>query len=98
MSMTFAEAIRSLGNTPEEVTKLFREKGIKGYRSSAGGCPVAMYLKSCGFRSVTVSNVAKRYESERVGEASETVDLPEGVRQWILDFDGKRNEEFNLYY
>lgn len=97
--MTFQEAIQALGTMPEQVTNKLREMGIKGYRSSAGRCPVANYLKACGFPEVTVACHAKRYPNEDVRErAAEVVALPDGVKQWIRDFDDGKLSEFDKAY
>ena len=94
--MTFLEAIKSLGETPEEVTQALREKGIKGYRCMAGSCPVANYLKACGFSSVTVSCYASMYVNSDKENADERHYLPAGVRQWITNFDDGKYPEFYL--
>lgn len=97
--MTFLEAIKSLGQTPEEVTLALREKGIKGYRQMASSCPIARYLNACGFPRVTVASSAKRYQNEFVEkehDAEESVSLPKGVQDWITRFDDGQYPEFYL--
>lgn len=91
----FEQAIAALGNTPEQVTAVLRAKGIKGYRCSAGRCPVANYLKSCGFPQVTVATSAKCYRDERCeSQVEESVQLNAGVRNWIIGFDDGAFPEF----
>lgn len=95
--MTFLEAVKSLGETPEEVTQALREKGIKGYRQIASSCPIARYLNACGFPSVTVCTSAKRYrDGSKESDAEESVYLSAGVRQWVSDFDFGKYPEFYL--
>lgn len=94
--MEFSEAVASLGTTPEEVTAVLRAKGIKGNSCVASSCPVAKYLESCGFASVTVCKEACRYTSRSENEPVERLLLPEGVQQWIRKFDDGQYPEFKL--
>lgn len=90
----FETAIRALGNTPEQVAAKLREMGIKGYRRYASRCPVANYLKACGFPVVTVATFANRYQSSADEVADEAVYLPVCVRDWIIEFDDGKHPEF----
>ena len=92
----FAQAIDSLGTTPESVTEALRAKGIKGYRQMASSCPVARYLVACGFPSVTVATSAKRYRTGHTDNSEESVSLNRGVQQWIRNFDDGMYPEFYL--
>ncbi len=95
--MTFLEAIKSLGETPEEVTLALQAQGIKGYRQMASSCPVARYLNACGFPHVTVSTSAKRYrDGSKESESEESVYLCAGVQEWIRRFDDGEYPEFYL--
>ena len=94
----FEQAIRAWGDTPEQVTEVLRSKGIKGYRMSAGRCPIANYLKSCGFPQVTVATSAKRYRDvSPESQSEESISLPPGVRSWVMDFDDGKYPEFHQY-
>lgn len=90
----FAQAVAALGDTPESVSTLLREKGVKGKRYSASSCPIANYLKSCGFEVVTVADFAARYTSE-LRAPDECASLPDGVKNWIMQFDDGEYEEFS---
>lgn len=93
--MTFEEAIASLGTTPEEVTLKLREKGIKGSPCSASHCPIANYLKVCGFPHVGVSTYANRYPNDsHTADSLESHRLPHGVWDWIVQFDSNQYSEF----
>lgn len=93
--MNFQEAVQSLGTTPEQVEAKLRASHIRGSRRSAGYCPIARYLKSCGFTDVTVSDKVRLYNSTSgKAPAIEVVSLPEGVKQWIMDFDAGKHNEF----
>ena len=92
----FAQAIAALGKTPETITKRLRAKGIKGYRRVASACPIANYLKACGFPNVTVATSAGRYTTDRQHDSDESIALPEGVKKWITDFDDGKYPEFYL--
>jgi hypothetical protein len=94
--MTFEEAIKGLGETPEQVTAKLRELGIKGYRQSATLCPIAKYLNTCGFPHVSVCSAAKWYKSSNVSaSAEETIYLPHDVQRWIRQFDDGEHAEFS---
>lgn len=88
----FAQAVKSLGETPESVTEALRSKGIKGYRRQCSRCPVANYLKACGFTDVTVSAYANRYSKS--DDSDEAIKLPQGVQNWIAQFDAGQHQEF----
>lgn len=97
MSMTFEQAVKSLGETPEEVLLALREKGVKGYRRMAGSCPVAKYLNACGFPNVTVCTSAKCYrDGSKEADSEQSIYLPSGVQKWICDFDDGKYPEFYL--
>jgi hypothetical protein len=89
----FAQAVAALGETPESVTEALRAKGIKGYRRMAGSCPIANYLKACGFPKVSVATDAKRYMADSE-DSDESVSFPKGVRDWISSFDDGKYPEF----
>ena len=88
----FVKAVKSLGETGESVMAALREKGVKGYRSQCSRCPVANYLKACGFTDVTVAGHANRYN--RSDDSDESILLPLGVRDWIAQFDQGKYPEF----
>ena len=92
----FEKAVASLGKTPEEVSIALQGKGIKGYRRMASCCPVAKYLQSCGFPTVTVATHAHRYQHPKDENADEMISLPQGVREWITNFDDGKYPEFYL--
>ena len=94
--MTFIEAINALGSSPESIATKLREMGIKGYKCSAGNCPVAKYLNACGFPEVTVSYRVSRYPNHATHTPEETVYLQEGVQEWIRRFDDGQFPEFSL--
>lgn len=90
----FAQAVKSLGETPESVTEALRAKGIKGYRCRASCCPVANYLKACGFPEVSIGSRALRFSGPTASDSDEQVSLPSGVRDWISQFDDGGYPEF----
>lgn len=90
----FAKAVASLGETPESVTEALRAKGIQGYRRMAASCPIAKYLNACGFPLVTVASHAQKYAGQEDERADETVSLPKGVKDWIIEFDDGKHPEF----
>lgn len=96
MSMTFLEAVDSLGVTSEEVLIALRAKGIKGYRQSASQCPIAKYLNACGFPKVTVCTSAKYYGERSQDWSEQSISLPPGVVKWTIDFDNGKYPEFYL--
>jgi hypothetical protein len=93
--MTFLEAVQSLGQTQESIMQVLREKGIKGTSCRPGSCPIARYLNSCGFPSVSVGHTSAYYYhydgNTRVGEL---VDFPPEVGKWIFIFDHGGYSEF----
>lgn len=90
----FAQAVASLGDTPESVTEALKAKGIRGYRRMASSCPIAKYLNACGFKIVTVATHAQNYKGQMDEHADETVSLPQGVKEWICNFDDGKYPEF----
>lgn len=97
--MTLLEAIEALGTTPEQVSSKLRDMGIKGYRRMASSCPIAKYVKACGFPHVTVATYVKVYQDRGsdIGDvADQTHLLPQGVRDWIAGFDEGEYPEFYL--
>jgi hypothetical protein len=88
----FALAVKGLGETVESVTEALRSKGIKGYRRMCSQCPVANYLKACGFTDITVSTFANRYSKS--DDSDESIELPKGVQAWIHQFDDGQHQEF----
>lgn len=94
--MTLDEAIKALGNTPEEVSAKLQSMGIKGYRQVACVCPIAKYLNACGFPHVTVATYVNVYQTGKSEYADQTYHLPKGVRDWICQFDDGKLPEFCL--
>lgn len=90
----FEQAIRALGETVESVSLKLTEMGVKGYRCRAGCCPIANYLKACGFPQVSVATHANRYRSPEQGDSEESVILPKHVRDWIIEFDDGKYPAF----
>jgi hypothetical protein len=91
-------AIHDLGDTAESIATKLREKKIKGRLRRACDCPIANYLKVCGFSSVSVSVKAiftqgLHYSEEHWG-GPETANVPNQVGRWILDFDDGKYPEF----
>jgi hypothetical protein len=80
-------AIKDLGNTVESIMNKLREKGIKGKLSSSCDCPIANYLKACGFSDIIVG----------IGFAcsdTESACVPIQVGWWIAVFDFGSYPEF----
>lgn len=90
----FAAAVRSLGDTPSSVAEALKTKNIKGYRNRASVCPVANYLKSFGYTDVSVGMAAHRFSGPTADDSDESVSLPEGVKEWIRNFDDGQYPEF----
>ena len=96
--MNLTEALAGLGSTKEEVSKVLRDKRIMGYPRSATQCPIANYLKSCGFPYVTVDgSLAKVYEGFGYDHGvKEVATMPPHVMNWVLEFDLGHHSQFNF--
>ena len=87
----FSKAIRSLGTTAQTVTVALRAKGIKGIPNNPCACPIARYLKTFGFSTVSVTGSYVSFYNDREGT---TIKLPKTLRDWVYDFDMNNYPEF----
>ena len=74
-------AFQKLGNTKEEVYNFLKANYYKGYRCQGSRCPIANYLKSCGFTDVCVSS-----DSMNIG-IQNNIPIPKPISDFIISFD-----------
>lgn len=91
---SFEQAIASLGTTSQTIGDALRAKGIKGKRNSCTTCPIAEYLKACGFDGVVVVGTMTADHFPVVGKI-QSVNLPDSVQNWIASFDNDAYKEFS---
>jgi hypothetical protein len=90
----FQTVLLALGDTETTISAKLREKNIRGRTCSSRYCPVANYLKACGFPHVSVGSGASYYNSETCTYPEETIRMSEGLSNWILSFDRQEYPEF----
>jgi hypothetical protein len=83
------EALKALGDTPEEIAAALRRLGIKGQQHNCADCPGARYLLAIwpdlDLVEFDVPIVQIRRQPERA-----TVNPPEAVRSFVALFDNRQ--------
>ena len=96
--------LAALGDTRDAVAATLKDKGIKGYRNSLGSCPVARYLRTCGYQwayvmahNVTVgeSQAPGAITPYRTSQGEIAVLPSEAVSSFIIAFDQGMYPEVN---
>lgn len=77
-------ALNRLGNTEREVADFLAASKIKGVRFVSDLCPIAVYLKSCGFRHVDVTGGCVLLN--RISDGRR-VPTPKAVDEFVSRFD-----------
>ena len=87
--MDLKAALDALGSTKDAIARTLRDKGIKGERRSACNCPIAQYLRTCGWSGWSRVEVSGRGVSAYDDLAPPVrVSLPAAVFSFVLAFDG----------
>ena len=75
--------------TADEVATLFESIGVTGIRGELAFCPVSRYIyQETGYASRVGFTVARIFTSDdHAYDGSEVVDLPEGVKRFIIRFE-----------
>jgi hypothetical protein len=89
LEMTLAEALDTMGSTPDEVAETLRGKGIRGSRGSSERCPVARYLAPIfdGYYVETYSTAVSMRLGDRLADVAAWVGMPVPVALFIDLFD-----------
>lgn len=78
--------LHALGPNEQLVADALRRSGVKGYRESCTGCPVAEYLKGRGWPLALVDLTGITVTAGESGTAVGVI-VPSPVARFIEDFD-----------
>jgi hypothetical protein len=90
---TVDQALSSLGETALQVARNLHKQGIKGAKSSAGGCPIANYLRREFGRDALVNRDRVYVMRITVDEKGKSFIVPSPVSNFIADFDNGLHPE-----
>lgn len=82
-----ATALRSLGETAEDVATILQFGGWLGFRSNSSSCPVAMYLSTVVPNAISAAVGSDQATIHVVDGADVEVDLTPAVAGFVLAFD-----------
>ena len=77
--------LNKLGTTASEVAHALHSSEIRGFRNSCWSCPIAEYLKSCRYSSVSVA--IEDCSAITPDHISTYVVTPTAIKDFMLAFD-----------